>query len=188
MLQYKQNFDRNAFKQDDARRYKHRLLIILTSLRHVGQRKRNNAKRAGAKWDPVLRLLLNAQRGLWERDRFPLSIYCTLLTLFLISNCNVLANLCIICKTLKKQGRAFRNIGKKYIHLFQLRLLLRDLSEISRGEWGWKQREGHNFLKMKNGPLKGGGLCKYMPVIMSRFTHRRKTKFSIWYKKKERKN
>ena len=26
---------------------------------------------------------------------------------------------------------------------------LRDLSEISRGEGGWKQREGHNFLRLK---------------------------------------
>lgn len=74
MLLYKQNFDRNAFKQDDARRYKHRLLTMLTSLRHVGLRKRNNAKRAGAKSDPVLLFLLNAQRGLWERDCFPLSM------------------------------------------------------------------------------------------------------------------
>ena len=33
---------------------------------------------------------------------------------------------------------------------------------------------------MKNGRLKGGGSCKYMPVIMQRFTHRRKRKFFIW--------
>ena len=33
---------------------------------------------------------------------------------------------------------------------------------------------------MKSGPLKGGGLFKYMPVIMQRFTHRRKRKFFIW--------
>ena len=26
---------------------------------------------------------------------------------------------------------------------------LRDLSEISRGEVGWKQRESHNFLRLK---------------------------------------
>ena len=32
---------------------------------------------------------------------------------------------------------------------------------------------------MKNGPLKGGGSCKYRPVIMWRFTHRRKKKFFI---------
>ena len=31
---------------------------------------------------------------------------------------------------------------------------------------------------MKNGPLKGGGSCKYVSVIM-RFTHRRKKKFFI---------
>ena len=27
--------------------------------------------------------------------------------------------------------------------------ILRDLSEISRGEGGWKQREGHNFLRLR---------------------------------------
>ena len=27
---------------------------------------------------------------------------------------------------------------------------------------------------MKNGPLKGGGSCKYMPVIMQRFTQTKK--------------
>ena len=27
----------------------------------------------------------------------------------------------------------------------------RDLSEISRGEGGWKQREGHNFLRLRKG-------------------------------------
>ena len=32
---------------------------------------------------------------------------------------------------------------------------------------------------VKNGPLRGGGSCKYMSVIMSRFTHRRKKKFFI---------
>ena len=32
---------------------------------------------------------------------------------------------------------------------------------------------------MKNGPLKGGGSCKYVPVIMWRFTHSRKKKFFI---------
>ena len=51
-------------------------------------------------------------------------------------------------------------------------LKLMDLSEISRGEGGWKQREGHNFETaekggvMKNGLLKGGGSCKYVSVIM----------------------
>ena len=28
---------------------------------------------------------------------------------------------------------------------------LRDLSEISRGEGGWKQRGGHNFLSLRKG-------------------------------------
>ena len=36
---------------------------------------------------------------------------------------------------------------------------------------------------MKNGPLKGGGSCKYVSVIMQRFTHRRKKKFFICKKK-----
>ena len=47
---------------------------------------------------------------------------------------------------------------------------LRDLSEISRGE----ETEGGSQLfetaekggVMKNGPLKGGGSCKYVSVIM----------------------
>ena len=29
--------------------------------------------------------------------------------------------------------------------------VLRDLSEISRRSWGWKQREGHNFLRLRKG-------------------------------------
>ena len=29
--------------------------------------------------------------------------------------------------------------------------VLRDLSEISRGKGGWKQREGHNFLRLRKG-------------------------------------
>ena len=29
--------------------------------------------------------------------------------------------------------------------------ILRDLSEISRGEGGWKQREDHNFLRLRKG-------------------------------------
>ena len=37
---------------------------------------------------------------------------------------------------------------------------------------------------MKNGQLKGGGSCKYMLVIMQRFTHRRKGS-SLFGKKKE---
>ena len=38
---------------------------------------------------------------------------------------------------------------------------------------------------MKNGPLKGGGSCKYMPVIMQRFTHRKKKEVLYLLKKKE---
>ena len=30
-------------------------------------------------------------------------------------------------------------------------ITVRDLSEISRGEGGWKQREGHNFLRLRKG-------------------------------------
>ena len=29
--------------------------------------------------------------------------------------------------------------------------LFRDLSEINRGGGGWKQREGHNFLRLRKG-------------------------------------
>ena len=51
-------------------------------------------------------------------------------------------------------------------------ILLRDLSEISRG--GRVKTEGRSQLfetaekggVMKNGPLKGGGSCKYVSVIM----------------------
>ena len=36
---------------------------------------------------------------------------------------------------------------RQRLHLFSLR----DLSEISRGEGGWKQRGGHNFLSLRKG-------------------------------------
>lgn len=51
-------------------------------------------------------------------------------------------------------------------------LLLRDLSEISRGGGGGNRGGVTTFWAlekggaMKNGPLSGGGSCKYMPVIM----------------------
>ena len=62
----------------------------------------------------------------------------------------------------------------------------RNLLEISKGE-GVVETEGGSQLfetaekggGMKNGPLKGGGLCKYVSVIMRRFTHIRKKKFFI---------
>ena len=62
----------------------------------------------------------------------------------------------------------------------------RDLSEISKGE-GVVETEGGSQLfetaekggVMKNGPLKGGGSCKYVSVIMWRFTHIRKKKVFI---------
>ena len=55
------------------------------------------------------------------------------------------------------------------------------------GEGGGVETEGGSQLfetaekggVMKNGPLKGGGSCKYMCVFMKRFTHRRKKKFFI---------
>ena len=51
--------------------------------------------------------------------------------------------------------------------------ILRDLSEISRGGGGVETEGGSQLFEtaekggvMKNGPLKGGGSCKYMPMIM----------------------
>ena len=51
-------------------------------------------------------------------------------------------------------------------------ILLRDLSEISRGEGGGEEG-GSQFFEtaekggvVKNGPLKGGGSCKYVSVFM----------------------
>jgi len=35
--------------------------------------------------------------------------------------------------------------------LWQISSLVRDLSEISRGEGGWKKREGHKFLRLRKG-------------------------------------
>ena len=65
--------------------------------------------------------------------------------------------------------------------------MVRDLSDISRGEGGGMETEGASQLfetaekggVMKNGPLKRGGSCKYVSVIMKRFNHRRKKKFFI---------
>ena len=57
------------------------------------------------------------------------------------------------------------NIGM--IITLETKVLVRDLSEISRGGGGvkpfWASKKGG---VMKNGPLKGGGSCKYMPVII----------------------
>ena len=51
--------------------------------------------------------------------------------------------------------------------------VLRDLSEISRGGGGVETEGGSQFFEtaergwvMKNGPLKRGGSCKYVSVIM----------------------
>ena len=65
-------------------------------------------------------------------------------------------------------------------------MAFRDLSEISKGE-GMVETEGGSQLfetaekggDMKNGLLKGGGSCKYVSVIMWRFTPIRKKKFFI---------
>ena len=53
------------------------------------------------------------------------------------------------------------------------KFVLRDLSEISRGERGVETEGGSQLFEtaekggvMKNGPLKGGGSCKYVSVIM----------------------
>ena len=55
---------------------------------------------------------------------------------------------------------------------YQELLCFRDLSEISRGE-GVETEGGSQLFEsaekggvMKNGPLKGGGSCKYVSVIM----------------------
>ena len=51
--------------------------------------------------------------------------------------------------------------------------MIRDLSEISRGGGGVETEGGSQLFEtaekggvMKNGPLKGGGSCKYVSVIM----------------------
>ena len=51
--------------------------------------------------------------------------------------------------------------------------IVRDLSEISRGGGGVETEGGSQLFEtaekggvMKNGPLKGGGSCKYVSVIM----------------------
>ena len=51
--------------------------------------------------------------------------------------------------------------------------LVRDLSETSRGGGGVETEAGSQLFEtaekggvMKNGPLKGGGSCKYVSVIM----------------------
>ena len=50
---------------------------------------------------------------------------------------------------------------------------IRDLSEISRGEGGVETQGGSQLFEtaekggvVKNGPLKGGGSCKYVSVFM----------------------
>ena len=52
-------------------------------------------------------------------------------------------------------------------------MCLRDLSEISRRRGGVETEGGSQLFEtaekggvMKNGPLKGEGSCKYMPVII----------------------
>ena len=64
---------------------------------------------------------------------------------------------------------ALHSINKFCIRHF----LIRDLSEISRGGGGVETEGGSQLFEtaekggvMKNGPLKGGGSCKYVSVIM----------------------
>ena len=59
-----------------------------------------------------------------------------------------------------------------FLFLWWVLGFLRDLSEISRGE-GVETEGGSQLFEtaekggvMKNGPLKGGGSCKYVSVIM----------------------
>ena len=64
-------------------------------------------------------------------------------------------------------------VGSNQYRFFSNSIPLRDLSEISRGG-GEVETEGGSQLfetaekggVMKNGPLKGGGSCKYVSVIM----------------------
>ena len=70
----------------------------------------------------------------------------------------------------KKAAKSNRSacFARRYFSYF------RDLSEISRGGGEGVETEGGSQRfetaekggVMKSGPLKGGGLCKYMPVIM----------------------
>ena len=62
--------------------------------------------------------------------------------------------------------------GTVYVVWITLESIVRDLSEISRGE-GMETEGGSQLFEtaekgwvMKNGPLKGGGSCKYVSVIM----------------------
>ena len=57
--------------------------------------------------------------------------------------------------------------------LLLLLLLVRDLSDISRGEGGMETEGASQLFEtaekggvMKNGPLKRGGSCKYVSVII----------------------
>ena len=54
-----------------------------------------------------------------------------------------------------------------------MHISFRDLSEISRGGEGVETEGGSHFFEtaekggvVKNGPLKGEGSCKYVPMIM----------------------
>ena len=62
------------------------------------------------------------------------------------------------------------------------------------GGGGWKQRKGHNFLRLRKGrghekwDVKRGRVMQIQPVIMQRFTCRIKRKFFIWEKKEKNNN
>ena len=46
-----------------------------------------------------------------------------------------------------KDARSFRLVtGKLFLCI---KVIIRDLSEISRGGGGWEQREGHNVLRLQ---------------------------------------
>ena len=47
----------------------------------------------------------------------------------------------------RKEGR---QVYRQLVRLIN-RYVVRDLSEISRGGGGWKQRVGHNFLRLRKG-------------------------------------
>ena len=88
---------------------------------------------------------------------------------------------------LKIKYKKFRIIGIPLVRNIPGELMeLRDLSEISRGGGVWKQREGHNFLRLQKREgheklaVKRGRvvqICVRDHVL--RFTHRRKKKFFI---------
>ena len=71
--------------------------------------------------------------------------------------------------------------------------LVRDLSEISRGEGRWKQREGHNFLRLRKGRGHEKWAVKRGRVMQIHArdhveAHPRKKKEVLYLVKKKKKN